>query len=122
MKSIFEQMGGTYRQEGDYLIPNLSLPDESEYQIGKYGRMRRNYLKEHRPILYTNLLTSETLHRHLAEIDQACNERMEIIVSCNGEAGRCDRNTQSICPNGMGAPHEQHPQPCRGNRFDRACI
>ena len=48
MKSIFEQMGGTYRQEGDYLIPNLSLPDESEYQIGKYGRMRRRYLKEHR--------------------------------------------------------------------------
>ena len=43
MKSIFEQMGGTYRQEGDYLIPNLSLPDESEYQIGKYGRMRRSY-------------------------------------------------------------------------------
>ena len=81
MKSIFEQMGGTYRQEGDYLIPNLSLPDESEYQIGKYGCMRRSYLKEHRPILYTNLLTSGTLHRHLAEIDQACNERMEIIVS-----------------------------------------
>ncbi|MFQ9816463.1 MAG: TnpV protein [Oscillospiraceae bacterium] len=58
------------------------LPDEPEYQIGKYGRMRRSYLKEHRPILYTNLLTSGTLHRHLAEIDQACNERMqEIIVS-----------------------------------------
>ena len=59
MKSIFEQMGGTYRQEGDYLIPNLSLPDESEYQIGKYGRMRRSYLKEHRPILYTNLPQAE---------------------------------------------------------------
>ena len=81
MKTIFEQMGGTYRQEGDYLIPNLTLPDEPEYQIGKYGRMRRSYLKEHRPILYTNLLTSGTLHRHLAEIDQACNERMAIIVS-----------------------------------------
>ena len=81
MKSLFEEMGGTYRQEGDYLIPNLSLPDEPEYQIGKYGRMRRSYLKEHRPILYTNLLTSGTLHRHLAEIDQACNERMAIIVS-----------------------------------------
>ena len=81
MKSIFEQTGGTYRQEGDYLIPNLALPDEPDYQIGKYGRMRRSYLKEHRPILYTNLLTSGTLHRHLAEIDQACNERMAIIVS-----------------------------------------
>lgn len=74
-------MGGTYRREGDYLIPNLSLPDEPEYQIGKYGRMRRSYLKEHCPVLYANYLTSGTLHRHLAEIDQACNERMEIIVS-----------------------------------------
>ena len=81
MKSLFEQMGGTYRQEGDYLIPNLTLPDEPEYQIGKYGRMRRSYLKEHRPVLYANYLTSGTLHRHLAEIDQACNKRMEIIIS-----------------------------------------
>ncbi len=81
MKSLFEEMGGTYRQEGDYLIPNLALPDEPEYQIGKYGRMRRSYLKEHRPVLYANLLTSGTLHRHLAEIDRACNERMAIIVS-----------------------------------------
>ena len=81
MKSLFEEMGGTYRQEGDYLIPNLALPDEPEYQIGKYGRMRRSYLKEHRPVLYANLLTSGTLHRHLAEINQACNERMAIIVS-----------------------------------------
>ena len=63
MKSLFEEMGGTYRQEGDYLIPNLALPDEPEYQIGKYGRMRRSYLKEHRPVLYASLLTSGTLHR-----------------------------------------------------------
>lgn len=81
MKSLFEQMGGTYRQEGDYLIPNLYLPDEPDYQIGKYGRMRRSYLKAHRPVLYANFLTSGTLHRHLAEIDQACDERMEIVVS-----------------------------------------
>ena len=71
----------TYHWEGDVLIPDLELEDGSNYQIGKYGRMRRSYLKEHRPILYTNLLTSGTLHRHLAEIDQACNERMAIIVS-----------------------------------------
>ena len=81
MKSLFEQLGGTYHQEGDYPIPNLTLPDEPEYQIGKYGRMRRSYLKEHRPVLYANYLTSGTLHRHLAEIDQSCNKRMEIIIS-----------------------------------------
>ena len=81
MKSLFEQMGGTYRQVGDYLIPNLSLPEKSDYQIGKYGRLRRNYLKEHRKILYTNYVVEGTLFKHLSEIDQACNERMEIIIS-----------------------------------------
>ena len=81
MKSIFEQMGGTYRQVGDYFIPNLALPDTEHYEIGKYGRMRRSYLKEHRKILYTNYVMEGTLFKHLSEIDQACNERMETIVS-----------------------------------------
>ena len=81
MKSLFEEMGGTYRQVGDYFIPNLVLPDTGNYQIGKYGRMRRSYLKEHHPILYNNYLLEGTLFKHLAEIDQACNERMEIVVS-----------------------------------------
>ena len=81
MKSLFEEMGGTYRQEGDYFIPNLTLPNDGEYKIGKYGRMRLDYLKEHRKILYTNYVTEGTLSKHLSEIDQACNERMENIVS-----------------------------------------
>ena len=81
MKSLFEEMGGTYRQEGDYLIPNLALPDDSNYRIGKYGRMRLGYLKEHRKTLYTNYLMEGTLSKHLSEIDQACDERMEILVS-----------------------------------------
>ena len=80
MKSLFEEMGGTYRQEGDYLIPNLALPNDDNYEIGKYGRMRLSYLKEHRKILYTNYVTEGTLSKHLSEIDQACNERMENIV------------------------------------------
>ncbi len=79
MKSVFEEMGGTYTQVGDYYIPALVLPDTEEYQIGKYGRMHRSYLKEHRPVLYAHYLTSGTLHRHLAEIDKSCNERMSII-------------------------------------------
>ena len=85
MKSLFEEMGGTYCQVGDYFIPNLSLPDDSEYQIGKYGRMRRTYLKEHRKNLYNNYVWGGTLFKLLAEIDQACNERMEIIVSAMSE-------------------------------------
>lgn len=81
MKSLFEEMGGTYRQVGDYFIPDLVLPDDGEYQIGKYRRMRRSYLKEYRKILYNNYVLEGTLFKHLAEIDQACNERIENIVS-----------------------------------------
>ena len=80
MKSIFEQIGGTYRREGDYLIPNLELPDTEHYQIGRYGMMRKTYIKEHRPVLYYTLFWNGTLYRHLAEIDQTCNERMELLV------------------------------------------
>ena len=80
MKSLFEELGGTYRPEGDYLIPNLSLPPETEeLQIGKYGRLRRRYLKEHRPVLYDNLILRGTLMKHLSEIDRSCNDRLEII-------------------------------------------
>ena len=81
MKTIFEKMGGTYRQVGDYFIPNITLPDDGEYQIGKYGRMRRSYLKKYRKIFYNNYVLEGTLFKHLAEIDQACNERIENIVS-----------------------------------------
>ena len=79
-KSFFERNGGTYRQVGDYLLPNLTI-DETELQpIGKYGRMRKRYLKEHRPVLYANLMTTGKLDQHLAEIDKACEEQMELLT------------------------------------------
>nr|WP_317407864.1 TnpV protein [Fournierella massiliensis] len=62
-----------------YLIPNLVLSDTREYHIGKYGRMRRVYLKDHRPALYSILLLTEKLFPHLAEIDAACKNRLDII-------------------------------------------
>jgi len=80
MKSLFEELGGTNRREGDYLVPDLSLPsEESEIRIGKYGRMRKRFLKEHRPALYANLLLNGTLTKHLAEIDRSCLDRLENI-------------------------------------------
>ena len=79
-KSIFEQMGGTYIQVGDYLIPNLVISEAEQSPLGKYGRMRKHYLKEHQPALYTNLLTTGKLNQHLDEIDEACEARMEMIV------------------------------------------
>ena len=79
-KSIFEQNGGTYSQVGDYLMPDLVSGETEQRQIGKYGRMRKSYLKEHRPVLFTNLTVTGMLYQHLAEVDQACEERMELIT------------------------------------------
>ena len=81
MKSTFEQMGGTYTRVGDYFIPDLALDDEPEHQIGKYGHLRKTYLREHRPALYNALFLSGALYQHLAEIDQTCNERMERLIA-----------------------------------------
>ena len=78
-KSIFEQLGGTYTRIGDYFLPDLII-DEAERPIGKYGRMRKRYLKEHRPILFSNLLLSGKLDQHLAEIDHACVEGIDLLT------------------------------------------
>jgi len=80
MKSMFEEIGGTYTQVGDFLLPNLYIESREEYHIGKYSRMRKRYLKEHRPILFSNLLLSGNLDQHLEEIDRACIERMDLLT------------------------------------------
>ena len=80
MKSLYEQMGGTYRQEGDYLIPSLLPPEGSDTPLGKYGRLRRTFLKEHHNGIYTAMLMDGSLWDHLHEIDQSCKERLERIV------------------------------------------
>ena len=69
-----------YHKSGDYYLPNLVLEDTEVQPIGKYGRMRKRYLKDHRPVLYSNLLLSGELHQHLHEIDQACMDRIELIT------------------------------------------
>ena len=68
-----------YVKSGDYYIPELSLP-EGDFSIGKYGRLHRQYLKEHRPTLFANLLLSGELFQYSAEINQSCTERMELLT------------------------------------------
>ena len=70
----------TYHREGDYLIPDLKLSDTTEYHIGKYGRMRQRFLKENHGGVYSGMILSETLWKHLAEIDEECNEMMDRLV------------------------------------------
>lgn len=81
MKSLYEQMGGTYRQEGDYLIPNLLPSEDSDTPLGKYGRLRRTFLKEHHNGIYTAMLMDGSLWDHLHEIDKSCKERFDRIVT-----------------------------------------
>ncbi|MDD4494667.1 MAG: TnpV protein [Eubacteriales bacterium] len=79
-KSFFEENCGTYRMVGDYRLPNLTLPDEPEYEIGIWGQRRMDYLKKYRRVFYTNLLTSGKLAEHLHEIDVTAFERRELII------------------------------------------
>ena len=69
-----------YTKSGDYYLPDLKLQDSNHYSIGKYGLMRKQYLKEHRPILFSDLLLSEKLYHHLSEINQSCMERMDLLT------------------------------------------
>ena len=73
-KTIFEQMGGTYERQGDYLLPCLTLPAEKEQPIGIWGQRHLRYLKEYRRVTYLNLLTSGRLNIYLADIDKQAEE------------------------------------------------
>ena len=70
----------THTQIGDYLYPNITLVEDDKLPIGKYGRMRKEYLREHRPVIYNVLAVQGKLQRHLWEIDQAANERLEQMI------------------------------------------
>ena len=79
-KSLFEQMGGTYMQVGDYLLPNLILPEQQDQPIGVWGQRHARYLKQHHKIIYMNLLTSGKLNDYLVDIEnQAENLFLQLV-------------------------------------------
>ena len=81
MKSIFEQIGGTYTKQGDYRLPNITLPAEDERTIGVWGQRRLRYLKQHHKVLYYNLLTSGKLHSHLADVEEEAQSLFSRLVN-----------------------------------------
>ena len=81
MKSIFEQIGGTYMMQGDYRLPNLTLPVEEEQPIGVWGQRRLQYLKQRHKGLYYNLLTSGKLHSHLADTEEQAQQLFLRLVN-----------------------------------------
>ena len=80
MKTLYEQLGGTYREENGRLIPEIKLPEQTNYQIGKYGRMHFDYIKQHRRGRYTTLLTEGKLNTRLHEIDLEANRMLKTII------------------------------------------
>ena len=80
MKTLYENLGETYHEENGHLIPNVTLPEQTDYQIGKYGRIHLDYIKQHRRGRYTTLLTEGKLNDRLHEIDLEANEMLETII------------------------------------------
>ena len=78
--NLYEKLGGTYREENGHLIPNVTLPEQTDYQIGKYGRMHLDHIKNHRRGRYTTLLTEGKLNVRLHDIDLEAKEMLESII------------------------------------------
>lgn len=92
-RTIFEEMGGTYAQIGDYFLPDLILPEEETQPIGIWGRRRKRYLKEHKRLFYSNLLTSGKLNSYLADIDRQAEEMFSRLVK---QMAECEGITEKL--------------------------
>lgn len=86
----------TYHREGDYLIPDLIIENcNNDYHIGKYGRLRLNFIKEHKKVLYTELMIKGTLSKHLADIEKAATSRIDLTVKKLAEAENVNEDLKS---------------------------
>ena len=81
MKTLFEQLGGTYTLQGDYRLPNLTVEETDTRPIGVWGQRRLHYLKHHRKVLYYNLLTAGKLHSHLLDIEEQAQELFNRLIT-----------------------------------------
>ena len=93
--SLYETFGGTYREENGHFIPNITLPEQTNYQIGKYGQMHLDYIKQHRRGRYTTLLTEGKLNARLHEIDLEANEMLETTITCLAAERGIDENLKA---------------------------
>ena len=110
----------TYTKNGDYLIPDLKL--EETKPLGRYGRMRRDYLKEHRPVLFNAMMVSGKLYPHLNEIEQTMNRRLEQMMPELMQAAGVTEATESPRSDDLGGADEQLQNPGGGNPSDGTYI
>ena len=80
-ESLYEKLGGTYREENGHLIPDISLPEKTTYEVGKYGHLRLDFIKKHRRGTYTTLLTEGRLNEHLHNIDEQAHEQIDLLIT-----------------------------------------
>ena len=92
-KTIFEEMGGTYMRVGDYFLPDLKLPETETQSIGIWGQRHKRYLKEHKRLFYSNLLTSGKLNSYLADIDRQAEEMFSRLVK---QMAECEGVTEQL--------------------------
>ena len=92
-KTIFEEMGGTYIRVGDYFLPDLKLPETETLSIGIWGQRHKRYLKEHKRLFYSNLLTSGKLNSYLADIDRQAEEMFSRLVK---QMAECEGVTEQL--------------------------
>ena len=78
MQTTFEKLGGTYRQVGDYLLPDIEAPESP--QIGIWGQRRLQYLRANKKVIYTTMLMGDTLKDHLEEVDKSADEMYEQLT------------------------------------------
>ena len=94
-QSLYEQNGGTYREENGHLIPNLALPESNEQPIGKYGMIHLDYLKKHRRGTYTTLLTEGRLNAYLADVDSQAKKMLDLIIKQSAERERVNEDLKA---------------------------
>ena len=109
MKSTFEELGGTYKQAGDYLIPDIEVPENPE--VGFWGMQRRKYLLDHRPALYTALFLGCKLADHLQEIDRSATQMFDQLIdqlkTRNGVTEQLKATDQMKWVRRMNAVHQE---------------
>ena len=95
MKTLYENLGGTYHEGNGHLSPNVTLPEQTDFQIGKYGRMHLDYIKNHRRGRYTTLLTEGKLNARLHEIDLEATEMLDTIIPRLATERGIDKNLKA---------------------------
>ena len=106
----------TYTMQGDYLLPDLTMPDQPEMSMGRYARMRKKFLKEHHKVRYYNLLTSCTLNEHLNDTEQQSDRAGAEADGADGSFGGRDGEPESDGYDELGSEDEQHLEPSAGDR------